>query len=147
MHDKKFSPGLVLLVALVITFSLISIFQIHSSAESTYSAAQHPDLIRLEQRVNQMEIRLYSMETNLRTLEQQIRLASGGTRGLDSQELAALRSELQMLHRRIAEHECALAKLDERTLATAARATRRKSGLTDPCRVNVDAPLELPERR
>ena len=100
--------------------------------------------IRLEQRINQLETRLYSMEASIRTLEQQSRLASSSQRGSSVEDVARLTAAIQTLQLRLQEDECALARLDERTLSP----TRRKStGRTDPCRVNPDAPLQLPDRR
>lgn len=110
----------------------------------TISATPQQNLIRLEQRVNQMETRLYTFETSIRTLEQQARLAGSSQRGLSQEDVARLRAEIQTLQLRLAEDECALARLDERTLSPA---MRRRSGRTDPCRANVDAPLQLPDRR
>ena len=104
------------------------------------------DAIRLETRINQLEQRLYTMETSIRSIEQQSRLAGAASRGggVSADEFALVRAQLQALQVRVMEDECALAKLDERTLAPA----RRKSGVTnDPCRANSEAPLRLPERR
>ena len=100
--------------------------------------------IRLEQRINQLEQRFYGIESSLRNLEQQSRLAGSSQRGLSVEDVDRLRAEVQTLQLRLQEDECALARLDERTLSP----TRRKStGRTDPCRVNPDAPLQLPDRR
>lgn len=108
------------------------------------------DVIRLETRLNQMEQRLYTMEASLRNIEQQARIAGASARGasVSANDLELLRAQLQTLQLRVLEHECALAKLDERTLTPAMRDARRKSGAaSDPCRVNADTPLRLPERR
>lgn len=104
------------------------------------------DAIRLEQRINQLEQRFYSVESSLRNLEQQSRLGGGASRGPSADELARLYSQLQTLQLRLEEHECALAKLDERTLTAAMREARRKSGASagDRCRVNPETPLRLP---
>jgi hypothetical protein len=108
----------------------------------------HQDAIRLEQRINQLEQRLYAMETTLRSVEQQARLGGTTSRNLSQQELALLTTQLQSLQLRLADYDCALAKLDERTLSPAMRDARRKSGAgNDPCRSNADAPLRLPDRR
>ena len=101
------------------------------------------DVIRLESRMNQLEQRLYGIETSIRTLEQQSRLANVGPRDA-TRDLEVLRSAVQTLHVRVMEDECALAKLDERTLAPAAK---RRSQTTNPCRRNVDAPIQLPDDR
>src|SRR5215217_6445241 len=86
------------------------------------------DVIRLDARVSQLEQRLYTIETSLRTLEQQSRLAGMSGRGasVTPEDIGLLRSEFQTLQVRLMEHECALAKLDERTLSPAARAARMK---------------------
>ena len=105
------------------------------------------EVLRLEQRINQLEQRLYGMETSLRSVEQQSRLGSTTSRGLNQQEVALLVSQLQTLQLRLADYECALAKLDERTLSPAMREARRKSAGSDACRLNAETPLRLPERR
>ena len=111
----------------------------------TISATPQQDVIRLENRINQLETRLYSIESGLRTVEQQSRLAGANQRGLSQEDLVRLRAEIQTLQLRLAEDECALARLDERTLSPAMR--RKPGGRTDPCRANFDAPLQLPDRR
>jgi hypothetical protein len=97
---------------------------------------------RIESRLSLLEQRFYSMEANIRGLEQQSRL-SGVTTSRDARdpEVGLLRAEVVALRQRLAEIECALAKVDERTLTPAAREARRKStgGTTDPCRLNADA--------
>ena len=118
---------------------------VSSAARTEFSPAPQQDVIRLETRLNQMEQRLYSLDGNVRNLEQQLRLAGSTGRGAGAEDAARLRLELQALQQRVAEHECALAKLDERTLSAAMRAARRKSGpgANDPCRLNVDTPVQL----
>lgn len=110
----------------------------------TISATPPQDAIRLESRINQLETRLYSIEANIRSLEQQSRIAGSSQRGLSQDDLVRLRADIQTLQLRLQENECALARLDERTLSPA---MRRKSGRPDPCRANPDAPLQLSDRR
>jgi uncharacterized protein involved in exopolysaccharide biosynthesis len=106
------------------------------------------EVIRLEARMNQLEQRLYGIETSLRTLEQQSRLGSVSSRSVSQQDLAILTSQIQALQLRLIEDECGLARLDERTLSPAVRDARRKAAArTDPCRVSFDVPLRLPESR
>lgn len=106
------------------------------------------DVIRLDARVSQLEQRLYTIETSLRTLEQQSRLAgmSGRGAGVTPDDIGLLRSEIQTLQVRLMEHECALAKLDERTLTPTTREARRKAAGDDPCRSNFELPLRPPTR-
>ena len=104
------------------------------------------DILRLETRLNQMEQRFYTLESSVRSLEQQARVSSGGLRNASDDEVRLLRSEIDLLQRRLTDVECGLAKVDERTLSPAMRATRRRAAGDDPCRLNFDAPLRLPGR-
>jgi hypothetical protein len=111
------------------------------------AASPSQDTIRIQNRLTQLEQRIYSIETSLRGLEQQSRLAGvNAGRTTRDPEVNLLRTELDTLRRRLAEVECGLARVDERTLTAAARAARRKaqSDAGDPCRLNPDAPLRLP---
>ena len=128
--------------------SLLAGFKFSSAARNEYELAAPQDAIRLEQRINQLEQRLYTIETSMRTLEQQSRIGSVSSRNVTPEEFAALRAELQTLGLRLADDECAIAKLDERTLTPAARSARIRSGpRTEPCRLSADTPVRLPERR
>jgi predicted nucleic acid-binding Zn-ribbon protein len=112
------------------------------------AAAPPQDAIRLETRINQLEQRLYTIETSIRALEQQSRIGSVTSRTVTPEDVAALRAEIQTLELRLADEECAIAKLDERTLTPAARAARQRSGArTEPCRLSPETPVRLPERR
>jgi len=135
-----------LLIAGVAGLALVAVFKI-ALAAGVNNAAPQQEAFRLETRINQLEQRLIQIDTSLRNLEQQSRLGATSSRGVSLQDVELLRSNIQALQVRLAEDECALAKLDERTLSPAMRNSRRQSGRTDPCRVNVDAPLRLPEGR
>ena len=136
----------VVLLVLGVGLGVITVLRITPATANGPTPQQ--DVIRLENRIGQLEQRLFSIETGLRTLEQQSRITGATSRGISAEDVALLRSEIQILQRRLADDECGLAKLDERTLPPAVRDARRKSGAgTDPCRVNVDTPLRLPERR
>jgi hypothetical protein len=120
-------------------------------AVRTGEAAPAPaqDVIRIESRLSGLEQRLYTIETSIRGLEQQVRLSSATSgRAARDPEIGLLRAEVETLGRRLAEIECGLAKVDERTLSAAAKESRRKSagGVGDPCRLNSDAPVRLPAR-
>jgi len=134
-------------VALPVCFSAVvaGTIAIASAARNPSEPAPQQDVIRLESRINQLEQRLYGIDTSLRTLEQQSRMSSGNSRSANADDLARLLIEVQSLRRQLADHECALAKLDERTLTPARRKAGAGSG--DPCRMNVDAPLRLPDSR
>lgn len=109
------------------------------AARSEAGAPPPQDAIRLDARITQLEQRLYTLETSLRNVEQQSRLAGMSQRGND--DVTLLRSELQTLQVRVMEDECALAKLDERTLTPTAREARKRAAGSDPCRLNFELPL------
>lgn len=120
-----------------------------ATAATGGAAAPPQDITRVESRLSQLEQRLFSIEASIRTLEQQSSLGSArATRPASDPEEALLRAEVGVLQRRLTEVECGLAKLDERTLTTAAREARHKSavGAGDPCRLNADVPLRLSDR-
>jgi hypothetical protein len=133
-----------LLMVFVAGMAVASISKI-SSAGNANGAAQQPEVLRLETRVAQLEQRLYMMETSLRNLDQQSRVANSGARGVNTTDSAALRAELYVLQQLLVEHECALTKLDERTLAPEIRTARKRTGaVNNACRTNFDSPLQLP---
>ena len=140
----------VLFLVSVVVLGLVTVFKISSAARSEFEPTPAQDVIRLETRINQLEQRLYTMETSIRSIEQQSRLAGAASRGggVSTDDFARLIAQLQALQVRVMTDECALAKLDERTLTAVQRDERRKSGaVTDPCRNNYEAPLRLPERQ
>jgi hypothetical protein len=149
MQYKRQSRWRVAVFAWVVGLGLITIFRISLAAGSGAGPAQQQEVIRLENRITQLEQRLFSLETTLRNIEQQSRMAGATARGVGQDDLARVLAEVQTLERRLSENECGLAKLDERTLAPSLREARRKSGTVtnDPCRVNLDTPLRLPDRR
>ena len=133
------------LLALVLLISSVAFFRISFAARSSDTALSQQDVIRLESRFSQLETRLNFIENRMRSMEQQSRL--GDSRGISDADWALLRSGFQTLQTRVVEHECALAKLDERTLAAAARTRRRSETATDPCRANPDTPILLSGER
>jgi hypothetical protein len=121
------------------------------SSASAAAAPPTQDVSRLESRFNQLEQRFRSIEMSISRLEQQqqsrLSVVTPGpsARGEDG---GLLRAEIDALRRRLAEAECGLIRIDERTLTTAASDGRRKAGPggTDPCRLNTSAPLNLSAR-
>jgi hypothetical protein len=126
---------------------VVSVIKISSASGHGIGPDPQQDVIRLESRLTQLEQRLYAIETSVRTLEQQSRLGSMSSRTISPEDLIRLQSDIQVLQRRIIDDECGLAKLDERTLTTAMRDARRKSGANDPCRNSYESPLRLPADR
>jgi len=107
------------------------------------------DTIYLDRRISMLETRLNTIESSVRTLEQQALISrSSAAPTARDPEVALLRSEVEILMARIRELDCGLARLDERTLsATAKEARKRTQPAQDPCRLNPETPLQLSPRR
>ncbi|HEX8281918.1 MAG TPA: hypothetical protein VF588_00965 [Pyrinomonadaceae bacterium] len=118
------------------------------AGEAATAAPQ--DTMRLESRLGQLEQRLNTIESSIRGLEQQSRFSATAPRatGARDPEVGLLRAEVEALRGRLAEVECGLTKVDERTLTPAARGARRKSaaGTPDPCRLGAETPVRLTAR-
>jgi hypothetical protein len=144
MNSRRFITGQVLFVLAGV--ALFASVRDGSIARADVEPIPQQDVLRLENRLTQLEQRLFSMDTTLRNLDQQSRLSGVSSRGVSQVELDQVRSQLQELERRLIEDECGLAKLDERTLTPLRREARRKSVATtgDQCRANFEAPLRLP---
>lgn len=109
------------------------------------------DAVYLDRRISMLETRLSSIESSMRSLQQQAMVSerSTVTQPTRDPEVTLLRSEVEILSSRLRELECALVRLDERTLSPAAREARRRTAAqsSDPCRVNPDMPIQLSPRR
>jgi len=145
-YKSSHASVLNVVIGCLVVLAIVALTKFPSAARANLDPIPQQQVIRLETRINQLEQRLYSIETSMRTLEQQSRLASATSRDTGQQDVVLLRAEIQRLQQRLAENECALAKLDERTLSAAVREARRKSGVRpDGCRTNVDAPIRFSE--
>ena len=142
--------------ALLAAFALAAAaaYGARSSARGAGAAAspEAQDTFNLERRISVIEQRLNSVELTINRLEQQTRVQSAAPQSsatLRDTQIELLRSEVELLQRRLAEDECGLVRIDERTLAPQAREARRKDAANrdDPCRLNPDAPLRLSSRR
>lgn len=109
------------------------------------------DAVYLDRRISMLETRLSSIESSLRNVQQQAMAAERptATQPARDPEVMLLRSEVEILNSRLRELECALVRLDERTLSPAAREARKRTAAqpSDPCRVNPDTPIQLSPRR
>lgn len=105
----------------------------------------------LDRRISTLEMRLNTIESSLRRLEQQAISSQRMSTGQPSRdpETSLLRSEVEILKGRLRELECGLVHLDERTLSVTARDARKRTGgqITDPCRLNPEASVQLSTHR
>ena len=125
-----------------------------SSTEPAPVMAQ--DTVVLDRRLNMLEQRFYSVESRINRVEQQMSMlqrvvpAPSATPASPMRDPATdlLRSEAESMKLRIAELECAILRLDERTLPPATKETRRRAGVQpkDQCRLNSEVPVKLSVR-
>ena len=106
----------------------------------------------LSRRVDQIENRLYQIESKVDRVDLEARrTASPPATSIipdNNAEIRLLRTEVESLRLRLGEAECGLLKLDERTLSPAARAARKKAlaGGTENCRADPAAAVVLSSR-
>lgn len=102
------------------------------------------DIMSVERRVSTLEQRMYTIDSNISQLQQQVMMISRNPTpsAAAGAEVQQLRLELDLLKSRMNLIECALAKLDERTLAPAKPKTR--TSVKDPCRLDPQTPIEMP---
>ena len=101
----------ILLLAGLVAVALILVFKISGPTRAGNELNQQQDFLRLDNRITQLEQRLFSIETTLRNVEQQVRLASIPSRSGSQDELGRLRSDVDALQRRLTDYDCALGKL------------------------------------
>jgi len=135
--SKQSNLGLFVVLCAVIGV-MASISRGHSSA-----AAEAQDPGSLDRRLSLLEQRFYSVESSVSRLQQYVatQRPSLPPPGTSDRDLILMREELQRLTLRMAEVECGLIKLDERTTPAARRNPTAKSN--DPCRLNPDQSLRL----
>jgi uncharacterized protein YlxW (UPF0749 family) len=142
MLDKRGVSQLMIMAFLFLcVVAALSFVTLAKNDEAVPTSQQ--DLLRVETRLNQLEQRVYTIETSIRTLEQQARLSNTSPRSGNDDEIRLVRSEVDLLQRRLEDVECGLAKVDERTLSPAMRVTRRRPGTNDPCRANFETPISI----
>jgi TolA-binding protein len=111
---------------------------------SVPTASAQTDLY-LSRRVDQVDQRIYSLESRLNRLESTSSRPSIVPQASNTNEVEIqfLRTQLDGLRTRIGELECGVLRLDERTL-TAARKQATRS--TEPCRQDPAAVIKLSAR-
>ena len=109
----------------------------------TGSPESGQDIMSVDRRVTTLEQHMYTLDANLGQLQQQIMMlnrTSAQPTGAGA-EVQQLRLELDLLRSKMTEVACALAKLDERTLA--AGKPKGRTGVKDPCRLETQTPIEI----
>ena len=126
---------------LVLVVVLCAVIGVMASISRGNNAPQDP--ASLDRRLSLLEQRFYSLESSISRLQQYVatQRPSVSQPSTSDRELSLMREELQRLTLRMAEIDCGLIKLDERTTPAARRNPTAKSN--DPCRLNPDTPVRL----
>ena len=126
---------------LVLVVLLCAVIGVMASISRGNNATQDPS--SLDRRLSLLEQRFYSLESSISRLQQYVatQRPSVSQPSTSDRELSLMREELQRLTLRMAEIDCGLIKLDERTTPAARRDPTAKSN--DPCRLNPDQPVRL----
>lgn len=144
MNFSKRSNLVLLVVLCAVVGVMASISRGNSSRTPEESTIQ--DVSSLDRRISLLEQRFYTVESSISRLQQYLaaQRPSVSQPGASDRELSAIRDEIQRLSLRMAELECGMVKLDERTTA----ATRRnpQARANDPCRLNPETPVRLSTR-
>jgi hypothetical protein len=95
-----------------------------------------------------LEQRLYTMESNINRIEQQLISDRRSTvpEVRSSPQASLVTNQIELLKLRLNELECAVSRLDERTLSAAAKQVRGSGPLRDACRRDADQPVRLSTR-
>jgi hypothetical protein len=115
------------------------------------ASAQQTD-IYLSRRVDQMEQRFYSIESRLGRVEQeQMRPRAAPpifSNPVSESDINLLRTQVDNLRLRMGEAECAILRLDERTLSSTSRLARGRAAVvgTERCRQDTGRAIELSAR-
>ena len=136
---------LVLVVVLCAVIGVMAnISRGNSSPASEESTIQ--DVSSLDRRLSLLEQRFYSVETSISRLQQYVAAQRPPVSqpSTSDREVTLIREEIQRLSVRVAEIECGLSKLDERTTPATRRNTTSKAN--DPCRLNPETPVRLSAR-
>ena len=132
--------NLVLVVGLCAVIGVVASI---SRGNSSTAAEATQDVSSLDRRLSLLEQRFYSMESSITRLQTYIASQRPPVTqpGTSDRDLILIREEVQRLTMRMAEIECGLIKLDERTTPATRRNAAGKSN--DPCRLNPDTPVRL----
>jgi len=126
---------------LVLFVVLCAVIGVMASISRGNNSTQDP--ASLDRRLSLLEQRFYSIESSISRLQQYVatQRPSLPQPSTSDRDLILMREEVQRLELRMAEVECGLIKLDERTTPAARRNPTAKSN--DPCRLNPDQTLRL----
>ena len=150
------APRMVVLLLVAGIIATATLFSGWRAPEPELTATAHAQSsIMLEQRLNQVEQRFNFVESRLSRLESESRspTASIGTSRTETEisllraQMDTMRADIDSLRIRTGELECAVLKLDERTLTPSARAARRRGGSGEPCRANPASSITLSARQ
>src|SRR5262245_25535273 len=105
------------------------------------SGAETQDPSSLDRRISMLEQRFFTLESSMNRLQTSVASqrsvnTSSSSSDLRDRQVDQLQQDMQRLQLRLAEVECGLLKLDERTATAGANRRSGEPRPTDPCRQN-----------
>jgi len=136
------------LVLVVVLCAVLGVM-VNSSRGSSSRASEEStvqDVSSLDRRLSLLEQRFYSIESSISRLQQYVAAQRPPVSqpSTSDREISLIREEIQRLSLRMAEVECGLMKLDERT--TPASRRNANGNPSDPCRLKADTAVRLSTR-
>ena len=130
-------------VLIVVLCAVIGVMANNSRGSSASGETTTQDVSSLDRRLSLLEQRFYSVESSISRLQQYAAAQRPPVSqpSTSDRELSLIREEMQRLNLRMAEIECGLIKLDERTTPPARRNATAKAN--DPCRLTPETPVRL----
>ena len=127
--------------SLVLVVLLCVVIGVMASISRGNNSTQDPG--SLDRRLSSLEQRFYMVESSINRLQQYVATQRPPVSqpSPSDRDLILMREELQRVELRMAEIECGLIKLDERTTPATRRNAAAKSN--DPCRLTPDTPVRL----
>lgn len=137
----SFSKRLNLVLGVLLCFAIVA-----NVSRGKSAANETQDPASLDRRISLLEQRFYSIESSISRLQQYMasQRPPVSQPSNNDRDIILLREEVQRLNLRLAEVECGVLKLDERTTPASRRSSAPKS--TDMCRQNPETPLRLSAR-
>ena len=130
-------------VVLIVVLCAVIGVMANSSRGSSASEENTQDVSSLDRRISLLEQRFYSLESSISRLQQYVAAQRPPVSqpSTSDREVSLMREEMQRLTLRLAEIECGLIKLDERTTPAARRNQTNRAN--DPCRLTPETPVRL----
>ena len=147
--ETRILRAVMILVICLLAGAVASSDKRGTAAEPSGPTAQ--DVTYLSQRLSALEQRFFNLELTINQLLSQVSIAQAPSPApagppVSREEVGLMRTEIQLLQRQMAEVQCGLLKLDQRTLPPDSRAQLTPAETAEPCRRLANSPVRITAR-